>query len=67
MEAFLSQMVGTLLSELGEHDKPPEHEIDHYHDKVCICCGTLNVAEYGEHEKDSDQAKNAGDTFDDDD
>ena len=52
MGAFLSQVVGKLLSGLGEYDKPPEHEIDH---NMCVCCGTLNVAEYGDNEKDCDQ------------
>ncbi len=41
---------------LGDDSKPPESggggEID---GNVCICCGTLSVAEHVEHEKDSEQ------------
>ena len=63
MGAFLSQIVGKLLSGVGE-GKPTESEID---GNICVCCGTLNVAEYGEHEKYSDQEKTTCDTSDDDD
>ena len=51
MGAFISQMVGKLLGD----SKPPiegpiEGEIDH---NICVCCGTVNVAEQSDHEKDS--------------
>ena len=55
MGAFLSQMVGKLL---GDGKPPVEGEIDH---NICVCCGTLNVAEPSEHEKDSSEEKEDGD------
>ena len=48
MVAFLSQIVGKLLGD----GKPVESEMDH---NICVCCGTLNVAEPSEHEKDSEE------------
>ncbi len=50
MGAFLSQIVGKLLGE----GKPMESEIDH---NICVCCGTLNVAEPSEHKKDSSEER----------
>ena len=49
MGAFLSQIVGKLLGDV----KPPDSggEID---GNICICCGTLSVAEHVEHEKNTD-------------
>ena len=49
MGAFLSQIVGKLLGD----GKPPDSggEID---GNICICCGTLSVAEHVEHENTTD-------------
>ena len=49
MGAFLSQLMCKLLGDC----KPPESgaEID---GNICICCGTLSVAEHVEHEKNTD-------------
>ena len=50
MGAFLSQLMCKLL---GDDSKPPESggEMD---GNICICCGTLSVAEHVEHEKNTD-------------
>ena len=50
MGAFLSQLLGD--------GKPMESEIDH---NICVCCGTLNVAEPSEHQKDSSEEREDGD------
>ncbi len=59
MGAFLSQIVGKLLGD----SKPLESggEID---GSICVCCGTLNVAEHVEHEKDRNQERTDDDDKD---
>ena len=65
MGAFLSHLVGKLLGD----SKPLESggEID---GTICVCCGTLNLADaapgalHVEHEKDSDQERTDGDDKD---
>ena len=56
--AFLSQIVGKLL---GDSKPPPQiessGEIDGNIIMVSVCCGTLNVEEHVEHEKDSNQER----------
>ena len=50
MGAFLSQIVGKLLGD----GKPMENEFD---GNICVCCGTLNVTEPSEHEKDGSEER----------
>ena len=54
MGAFLSQLMCKLL---GDDSKPPESGGGEIDGDICICCGTFNVAEHVEHEKDSDQER----------
>ena len=53
MGAVRSQIVGRLLGD----GKPIDSEIDH---NICVCCGTLNMAEHCE-EKDSSEEREDGD------
>ena len=55
MGAFLSHIVAKLL---GDGGKPLENEFD---GNICVCCGTLNVAEHSEHENDSEEERGDGD------
>ena len=59
MGAFLSHLVGKLLG-----DSKPLESSGETDGNICVCCGTLNVDEHVEHEKDSNQERTDDDDKD---
>ena len=54
----MGNFLAFVMETLGKKEEPKDQEIDH---NVCVCCGSLNVAE---HETKSEAEESDGDNED---